>query len=102
MDNKALLQERDAKTKPHLEQFGTVWLVDEKLIPEDEAVVFEVVFRHNMYGWVKRRYRYDAFNKVLYYRGQTLMDEETVGDTLSNKDPYIETEVADLTSAYGG
>lgn len=101
MDAQHLLAQRDAKAKPHLEQYAPVWIVTEKIIPEDEAVLFEVVFQHNLYGWVKRRYRYDGFNNVLYHKGQTLMSEDDVL-ALQDKEPYIIATVMDIPNAYGG
>ena len=53
-----------------------VWLVEQKIIPEDEAVQFNVVFEHSRYGWVNRRYRFDGFNNVLYYKGQIVLSED--------------------------
>ena len=100
-DEQILLQKRDAKAKPHLEQYAPVWLVEQKVIPDDEAVQFNVVFQHNRYGWVNRRYRYDAFNDVLYYKGQILMSED-VALKVQEKDPYITAAVADIPNAYGG
>lgn len=96
-----MLRRRDAKAKPHLEQYAPVWLVDEKVIPADEAVQFNVVFQHNLYGWVNRRYRYDAFNDVLYYKGQRAISEEEAL-AVQEKEPYIVTQVADIPNAYGG
>jgi hypothetical protein len=96
-----LRQKRDSKAMPHLEQYAPAWLVDEKVLLADEAVLFEVVFQHNLYGWVRRRYRYDGFNDVLYYRGQTVLSEsETL--TIQEKQPYITTGVPDVPNAYGG
>ena len=96
-----LLQKRDIKAKPHLEQYAPVWLAEQKIIPEDEAVQFNVVFQHNRYGWVSRRYRYDGFNNVLYYKGQVLVNEDTVLK-LQDKAPYVSALVADIPNAYGG
>ena len=67
--NHTLLQRRDAKLKPHIGQYAPVWIIDEVIISEDEAVQFNVVFQHHLYGWVSRRYRYDGFNNVLYHNG---------------------------------
>lgn len=96
-----LLQKRDAKAKPHLEQYAPVWLTEQKIIPEDEAVQFDVVFMHNSYGWVSRRYRFDGFNNVLYYKGQTRVSED---DALKvqEQEPYVSVTVADIPNAYGG
>jgi hypothetical protein len=96
-----LLNKRDAKAKPHLEQYAPVWMLAEKIIAEDEAVQFDVVFQHHQYGWVKRRYRYDAFNNVLYYRGQTLVtDDELIA--VQAREPYVSALVANVPNAYGG
>lgn len=100
-NEQALLQKRDAKAKPHLEQYAPVWLVEQKIIADDEAVQFNVVFEHNRYGWVSRRYRYDGFNNVLYYKGQVILSEDEALD-IQQKDPYISVTVADITNAYGG
>lgn len=94
-------EKRDLKAKPHLEQYAPVWLADEKSIPNDEALVFNVVFQHPFYGWVSRRYRYDGFNDVLYYRGQTVLTEEQAVQ-YQEKEPYLEVAVADIPNSYGG
>lgn len=96
-----LLQKRDAKAKPHLEQYAPAWLTDQKIIPEDEAVQFNVVFQHNRYGWVSRRYRYDGFNNVLYYKGQVILSEEEALK-VQEKNPYLGASIADIPNAYGG
>lgn len=94
-------QKRDLKAKSHLEQYAPVWLIDEKLIPREDAVQFNVVFEHNRYGWVSRRYRYDAFNDVLYHKGQkTLTEDEVLA--IQEQEPYINREFADIPNAYGG
>lgn len=99
--DQVLLTKRDAKAKPHLEQYAPVWLTEQKIIPEDEAVQFNVVFQHNRYGWVSRRYRYDGFNNVLYYKGQVLLsDLEAL--KIQEKQAYVSPLVADIPNAYGG
>ncbi len=97
----SLRDKRDAKVKPHLDQYAPVWIIDEKIILADEAIQFNVMFQHPEYGWVNRRYRYDGFNDVLYHKGQTLMNEN---DTLplQETDPYIAVTVADIPNSYGG
>ena len=96
-----LRQKRDAKAIPHLEQYAPVWLVDEKVLLDEEAVQFSVMFQHNLYGWVNRRYRFDGFKNVLYYRGQTTLREEEV-IKIQEKEPYIMVAVPDIPHAYGG
>ena len=102
-----LLAKRDARIKPHLEQYAPVWLVDEIVILEDEAVQFNVVFLHSVSGddmkpvWVNRRYRYDGFNNTVYHKGQTMLTEEAVVEMTAST-PFIDTLVTDAPNAYGG
>jgi hypothetical protein len=96
-----LREKRDAKAIPHLEQYAPVWIVDEKIIPGDEAIQFNVVFQHPSYGWVNRRYRYDGFNDVLYYKGQVIASDEQVL-LIQDKEPYIAVTVNDIPNSYGG
>jgi hypothetical protein len=101
VNEQVLLQKRDAKAKPHLEQYAPVWMVEQKVIMDDEAVQFNVVFLHNRYGWVNRRYRFDAFNNVLYYKGQILV-AESEALVVQDKEPYVAMTVTDIPNAYGG
>ena len=102
MDAQAhILQRRDAKVISHLEQYAPVWLIDQKMILEDEAVQFTVAFQHHLYGWVSRRYRYDAFNNVLYHKGQNQLSTEKVL-ALQETEPWIVAAVTDIPNAYGG
>lgn len=93
---------RDRKAIPHLEQYAPVWLVDDVPIPEDEAIRFNVVFYHPRYGWVNRRYRYDAFNHVLYHHGQRRIKEDEALYNLEEKTPYISAETVNTVDSYGG
>lgn len=101
MNEVVLRSKRDAKAIPHLEQYAPVWLVDDKVYTQEDAIQFDVIFQHHLYGWVNRRYRYDAFNDVLYHKGQTTISEEEVL-TIQDKAPYIAVAVADIPNAYGG
>lgn len=101
MKKAELLIKRDQKAIPHLQQYAPVWIVDEVIIEEEDAVQFNVVFRHNLYQWVNRRYRYDGFNDVLYHKGQQVIAEDDATELQVN-DPYISTTVADTPNAYGG
>jgi len=102
MDTETLLKKRDAQAIPHLEQYAPVWLFDEKLMPEDDSVLFSVVFQHPFYGWVQRRYRYDGFGDVLYYLGEIAIPEAEALTIQSQAEPYINPLVADFVDAYGG
>ncbi len=93
---------RDAKVKPHLKQYAPVWMVDEKPDYADEALQFNVVFFHPQYGWVNRRYRFDAFNLVLYHQGQRLVTEDEALRHVAEKRPYIPAETINTVDSYGG
>lgn len=92
---------RDAKVRPHLEQYAPVWLLNEVAMPKDDALMFNVVFYHPRYGWVNRRYRYDAFNDVLYHKGQNLITEEKALD-LEEQLPYLDADMINTVNSYGG
>ena len=96
-----ILSKRDTKAKPHLNQYAPVWLNEQQIVPDDEAVLFNVIFQHKDYGWVNRKYRYDGFNNVLYYRGQLSITEETAAE-IQNQEPYIPTLLTDIPNSYGG
>ena len=96
-----MFRNRDAKVIPHLEQYAPAWIVNEKLIPAEDSIQFNVVFRHPRYGWVNRRYRYDNFNNVLYHKGQkTISEEEAV--EIQDSEPYLTATVTDIPNSYGG
>lgn len=94
-------EKRDAKVRDHLSQYAPVWLVDEVAILDEDALQFNVVFYHPNYKWVNRRYRYDSFNDVLYYKGQVLLDEADTVD-LQNQEPYLYAPVINTVNSYGG
>lgn len=92
---------RDQKAREHLSQYAPLWLVDEKPIPNEDALQFNVVFYHPHYGWVNRRYRYDAFADVLYHKGQTRMDEDEA-IAVQEKEPYMLALSTNTVDSYGG
>lgn len=102
-----ILAKRDAKAKSHLEQYAPVWIVDEKVFLEEEAVQFNAVFLHphaalnGQPAWVSRRYRYDGFNNTLYHKGQTILDEDEALEVQS-QEPYIDATVSNMPNSYGG
>ena len=94
-------QQRDEKTQPHLAQYAPVWIVHEEFFMEEDSIFFDVVFLHPDYRWVQRRYRYDAYNDVLYHKGQQLVDE---AETYAMQDdpPYISSFANNTVNSYGG
>lgn len=102
-----LRAKRDEKAIPHLTQYAPVWILDEQIILEDEAIQFNVLFLHphaaadGKAHWVNRRYRYDGFNNTLYHKGQSLVGEEDAIELMENA-PYIDATVTDTPNSYGG
>lgn len=89
------------KATNHLEQYAPIWLVEDKPIPEEDAILFDVVFFHPEYKWVSRRYRYDAFQDVLYQKGQRSIDEETALE-IQEQPPFISAPMINSVDSYGG
>lgn len=84
---------RDAKVRPVMEGLAPVWLVHEEFRPKEDALLFNLVFQDPSYGWMNRRYKFDAFNDVLYHMGWRLLSEdETL--TVQEGEPFIAGEVA--------
>jgi hypothetical protein len=80
-------QSRDRKLKPVLGPFAPIWLVHERVIEKDDAVLFNVVVEDPTYGWLNRRYRYDAFNDVLYHMGERRVSEAEAL-VIQQQEPY--------------
>ncbi|MCL4236784.1 MAG: hypothetical protein KJ047_00920 [Anaerolineae bacterium] len=93
---------RDAKAISHLQQYAPVWLVSDTPVLQNDSLQFNVVFYHPYYGWVDRRYRFDAFNNVLYHQGQTTLSEDEALFNLEEKKPYISAETINTVGSYGG
>lgn len=95
-------EKRDAKVRDHLTQYAPVWLVDEVVILDEDALQFNVLFHHPRYGWINRRYRYDSYNDVLYHKGQVLIDEEQTYQIVQDHEPYLSAEAVNTVNSYGG
>lgn len=93
---------RDVKARKTLEQYAPVYLVSETLDLEKPSVLFNVVFQHNLYGWVNRRYTYDGFNNILYYKGQVSIPEDAVVAIETARAPYLSSVSEDVVNSYGG
>jgi hypothetical protein len=97
-----LKAKRDEKAEPTLEQYAPVYIVSETVDLEKPTILFDVAFPHNLYGWVNRRYLYDGFNNVLYYKGQTRLTEDQAMVIEESSEPYIAAVAQDTPNAYGG
>jgi len=100
-DNTAYLLQSNPKVMDHLVQYNPVWLVAEEILEDDQSTRFNVVFEHHLYGWVNRQYRYDAFNDVLYHKGQTRLSEDEAL-AIQETDPWIASDATDVPNSYGG
>lgn len=87
-DPQTILRQRDEKVHPVLKPYTPVWLVGEQVILEEEAVLFNVVFYDPQNGWLNRRYRYDAFNDVLYHMGERRISEAEAL-AIQQREPYL-------------
>ncbi len=84
---------RDKKIRETLEGLAPIWLINEQFKPREDGLAFNLIYQDPSYGWMSRRFKYDAFNDVLYHMGWRLLSEaETV--EIQAKDPYITGEVA--------
>jgi hypothetical protein len=97
-----LKAKRDQKAKPTLEQYAPVYIVSETLDLEKPTILFNVAFPHNLYGWVSRRYLFDGFNNVLYYKGQVTLKEDEAIAIQESGEPYVAAVAQDTPNAYGG
>lgn len=97
----AIKAQRFQKAKDHLSQYAPIWLADEQLILDEDAILFNLVFYHPEYKWVNRRYRYDAFTDVLLQRGQKVVDEDDALE-IQEQEPFISAPTINTINSYGG
>jgi hypothetical protein len=83
---------RDAKILDSLAEFAPIWLTDDTYRENEEALLFNLVYAHPLDGMVKERFKYDAFNDVLYHMGGRLLSESELLD-IEAQPPYIDGEV---------
>ena len=92
---------RDTKVHEHLQQYAPLWMIDDTADTAKDSVYFKVIFYHPTYGWVSRRYWYDAYTDVLLQRGQLTLDEDTIL-SYQEEEPYLDAEGGNSMSSYGG
>ena len=98
---KQMQQGRDEKVRNHLSQYAPIWLVHEEGDVDRDSLMFDIVFLHPTYRWVKRRYWYDYFADVLHYRGQVTLAEEQALELITGE-PFIESASSNSVLSYGG
>ena|SRR5215475_10423902 len=93
LTHERMREKRDHKVSLAMRDLAPIWLVNEEYRPREDSLVFNLVYLSPVDGWVSERFKYDAFNDVLYHMGvRKLSEEETLG--LQEHDPFITAEVA--------
>jgi hypothetical protein len=84
---------RDVKVRDTYAAYAPVWLENERFVANEESLLFNLVYLHEVDGWVSGRFKYDGFNDVLYHMGsRRLTEAETIA--IQAHEPYIDGEVA--------
>jgi hypothetical protein len=84
---------RDVKVRAAMSELAPIWLANEEYRPNEDSLLFNLIYNNSVYGWVSERFKYDAYNDVLYHMGEQRI-AEAEGLELEEKEPYISAEVA--------
>jgi hypothetical protein len=84
---------RDAKISAALNGAAPIWLIHDEWRAAEECFMFDLIYRHSIYGWIEQRFKYDAFNDVLYHFGQRALSEAEALST-QESEPYLPGEVS--------
>ena len=93
LNQQQVKQQRDDKIRLALSGITPLWLVHDDYRPSEESCYFDLVYQHSIYGWIRQRFKYDAFNDVLYHFGQTTL-KEAEGLAVQETQPYIDGEIS--------
>jgi len=85
--------QRDIKVRAAMSNLAPIWLESEEYRPNEDGLLFNLIYENPVYGWVNERYKYDGYNDVLYHMGERRITEEEAL-LLQEKEPYISGEVA--------
>ena len=86
-------RKRDAKLRATLIHLAPIWMVHDEYRPREDSMLFNVVMVNPVYGWVNKRFKYDAYNDVLYAMGEKRLTE-TEALPIQDQEPYLVGEVA--------
>ncbi len=90
-----MARKRDVKVRAAMAERAPIWLTNEEFRPHADALLFDLVYASPVYGWVSERFKYDAFNDVLYHMGERRLSEiEAL--SFQDQEPYIGGEVANF------
>ena len=92
LTRKQIVEKRDQKVRPTMQALAPIWMVNDQFHPREEALLFNLIYLHPHHGWISERYKYDAFNDVLYHMGQRRLSEEE-SLKVQDQEPYILGEV---------
>ena len=93
LSRERMTEKRDKKIRMTMRELAPIWLASEEYRPREDSLLFNLVFENPVYGWVSERFKYDAFNDVLYHMGVRRIAEEE-GLAIQEKEPYLSAEVA--------
>lgn len=83
---------RQIKIQDSMAQFAPIWLMNDTYNVDEQSLVFELIYAHPSDGMLRERFRYDAFNDVLYHKGaQKLTEEEML--VIEDQTPYVDGDV---------
>ena len=87
-----MIARRNNKVRAVMKDLAPIWLANEEFRARDEALLFNLMYVHPHHGWVSERFKYDAFNDVLYHMGQRRLAEDEALK-IQEKAPYVPGEV---------
>lgn len=93
LSKEQMREKRDIKVNGAMAQRAPIWLVNEEYRPQEDSILFSLVYANPVDGWVSERFKYDAFNDVLYHMGERRMTEAELLP-IQEQEPYIKGEVA--------
>ncbi|MBX3084349.1 MAG: hypothetical protein KF716_22120 [Anaerolineae bacterium] len=83
---------RDEKVRTGLGEFAPIWLTEETYRAAEESLFFYLIYAHPSDGLIKERFKYDAFNDVLYHMGaRKLSEAEALA--IQEQPPYLDGDV---------
>ena len=93
LSHERMSEKRDQKVRTTMRDLAPIWLASEEYRPREDSLLFNLVFENPVYGWVSERFKYDAYNDVLYHMGVRRIAEEAAL-AIQNQEPYMSAEVA--------
>ena len=93
LSRERMTEKRDNKVRMTMRDLAPIWLTNEEYRPREDSLLFNLVYASPVYGWVSERFKYDAFNDVLYHMGVRRISEDEILP-IQEQEPYISAEVA--------